>query len=114
MPDLNSRLIFNNVSSELNENRLEGILTLKFNYNSVNDLMKDIGNWQGTDAEKQWLADMVYYFDNKVDATRPVNLTYIRYRDSVHDDAPAVVVVAKYDQEQEGVDSGSSNIRSDS
>lgn len=96
--DLESKIIYDYISSGGNPNGIEGIMTLKLTFNSLSDFSQAVNNWEGTPAEQKWLADQVYARDNKLDKTKPINLTYIRYKDSVLNGNPVVVIVVKYNQ----------------
>ncbi len=99
--ELASKIVYERCDSNYNqENRLDGIATFKVSFNSVSDFLGFVGkDWQGSQAEHKWIADQIYQKDSNVQKDKPVILEYIRYKDSILEEAPVVVIVSKYSQD---------------
>lgn len=98
---LEEHIIYSRAESSFPNSALEGTMSLKLNFPSVSELLRFAGDdWTGSQKEQKWIGDQIYRSDSNVDKTKPILLKHLRYKDSIFDDNPVVVIVAKYIQEQ--------------
>ena len=98
---LDSKIVYVRIGdSRVVNSGVDGILELKVDFKNTVELSKFVGDgWSSSPDEHKWLANNIYNNDGNIDKSKPVTLKYIRYKDSIFDGNPVVVVVCKYTQE---------------
>ena len=98
---LDSKVIYQRAESKIIDSIVDGIMSLKLGFQSIQDFDKFVGpSWKNSEAENKWLINYVYANDGNIDKTKPVNLVYKRYRDSLFNANTVVIIVVKYSQGQ--------------